>query len=122
MAFLLHGTTRERAERILAFGPDPNFKEPHDDQRAEAFWTCLPSGPFPYGRPDDYARRKSALFPDEGGPVILIVDVPDDLIVLTDQALHPLRWGTVAFEEGHGLEELVAAWPTIPKQIQAVVL
>jgi hypothetical protein len=122
MALLLHGTTRRRAERIWASGPDPNFREPHDDQRADAFWTCLPSGPFLYGRPEEYARRKSALFPDEGGPVILIVDVPDDLIALTDLALYPLRCGTVVFEEGRGVEELVAAWPTISKQIQAVVL
>jgi hypothetical protein len=120
MAILLHGTTRQRGERILANGPDPNFQEPHDDQRAENFWTCLPSGPFPLGRPEQYARCKAALFPDEGGAVILAVDVPDELIALTDQVLYPLRLGVVAFEQGRGLEELLAAWPAISKEIRTV--
>jgi hypothetical protein len=120
MAILLHGTTRWRAERILADGPDPNFQEPGDDQRAEAFWTSLQCGPFPEGTPQEYALGKAALFPDEGGPAILVLDVPDDLIALTDQVFYPLRWGVVAFEEGRGLEELLAAWPTISKQIQEV--
>jgi hypothetical protein len=120
MAILLHGTTRRRAESILAHGPDPNFQEPGDDQRAEAFWTCLPSGPFPEGTPREYALGKAALFPEEGGPAILVLDVPDELIALTDQVFYPLRGGVVAFEEGRGLEELLAAWPTISKEIQEV--
>lgn len=120
MAILLHGTTRRRAESILAHGPDPSFQEPGDDQRAEAFWTCLESGPFPEGTSREYALGKSALFPEEGGPAILVLEVPDDLIALTDQVFYPRRGGVVAFEEGRGLEELVAAWPTISKQIQEV--
>ncbi len=120
MATLLHGTTRQRAERILASGPDVNFKEPHDDQPAGAFWSCLVSGPFPYGTPEQYARHKANLFPDEGGAVIVELGVPDDVISLTDQALHPLSSGAVVFENGHGLDELMAAWPTISKQIRAV--
>lgn len=120
MAILHHGTTRRRAESILAHGPDPNFQEPGDDQRAEAFWTCLPSGPIPEGTPREYALSKAALFPEESGPAILELDVPHDLILLTDQVFYPLPWGVVVFEEGRGLEELRAAWPTISKQIQEV--
>jgi hypothetical protein len=120
MVMLLHGATRRRAERILAHGPDPNFQEPGDDQRAEAFWTSLASGPFPEGTPEEYARGKAALFPEEGGPAILVLDVPDDLVALTDQVYYPFRWGVVAFEEGRGLEELLAAWPTISREIQEV--
>jgi hypothetical protein len=38
------------------------------------------AGPFLFGRPEDYARGKVGRFPDEGGPVILAVDVPDDIV------------------------------------------
>lgn len=85
---------------------------------AEGFSTSLPSGPFPVGDPRDYARGKAAAFPSEGGPVILVVDVPDDIVALaTSDALLPLTQGVVQFDEGAGLEELRAAWPTLPKQI-----
>jgi hypothetical protein len=120
MAILLHGTTRQRAEQILARGPDPDFIEPGGGTRAEGFSTCLQSGPFPLGPPEEYARRKAALFENEGGPVILVLEVPDDLIALTDQILFPLSQGVIQFDVGAGLEELCAAWPMLPKQIQEV--
>ena len=63
MAILLHGTTRRRAEQILANGPDPEFIEPGGGTRAEGFSTCLEAGPFPVGSPEEYARRKAAAFP-----------------------------------------------------------
>jgi hypothetical protein len=121
MAILLHGTTRWRGERILARGPDPDFVEPGGgDQRAEGFSTCLLGGPFPLGTPEEYARRKAALFPNEGGPVIVVVEVPDDLLALTDQVFFPLSQGVAQFDEGAGLKELRAAWPTLTRQIRAV--
>jgi hypothetical protein len=118
MAILLHGTTRHRAGQIEARGPDPDFIEPGGGSRAEGFSTCLQGGPFPLGTPEEYARRKAAGFPDEGGPVILAVDVPDDIIALAvDEVYFPLSQGVVQFDEGAGLEELRAAWPTLPKDI-----
>jgi hypothetical protein len=118
MAFLLHGTTRRRAVQIQARGPDPDFIEPGGGSRAEGFSTCLQGGPFPLGTPEEYARRKAAAFPDEGGPVILAVDVPDEIIALAvDEVYFPLSQGVVQFDEGAGLEELRAAWPTLPKDI-----
>lgn len=105
----------------MAQGPDPDFVEPGGGQRAENFSTCLEAGPFPLGTPEEYARRKAATFPNEGGPVILVVDVPDDIIALAvDPVFFPLSQGVVQFDVGAGLEELRAVWPTLPKQIVAV--
>jgi hypothetical protein len=121
MALLLHGTTRHRAEQIVARGPDPNFIEPGGGPRAEGFSTCLQAGPFPLGTPQEYARRKAAGFPNEGGPVILSVEVPDNIIALAvDEGYFPLSQGVVQFDQGTGLEELRAAWPTLVKQILVV--
>jgi hypothetical protein len=121
MTILLHGTTRHRAEQIMAWGPDPDFVEPGGGTRAEGFSTCLESGPFPLGTPEEYACRKAAGFPNEGGPVILVVDVSDDLIALAvDEVYFPLSQGIVQFDAGAGLEELRAAWSTLAKQIISV--
>src|SRR5262249_36374684 len=120
MSMLLHGTTRHRADKLLVRGPDPNFVEPGGGSRAENFSTCLEGGPFPLGTPEEYARRKAALFPNEGGPAILAADVPDDIIDLAVNEFFPLSQGTVQFDEGAGLDELRAAWPSLPKEIRAV--
>jgi hypothetical protein len=123
MAILLHGTTRRRAERILARGPDPDFVEPKNGSPAkgEGFSTYLESGPFPLGTPEDYARGKAAQFQDEGGPAIVAVDVPDALIALAvDEVYFPLSQGLVQFDQGAGLHELCAAWPTLSKHIRGV--
>jgi hypothetical protein len=120
MAILLHGTTLVRAKRIEAYGPDPNFVEPGDGTTAEGFSTCLDGGPFPLGAPEDYARGKAALFPNEGGPVILVMDVPDGVIELAVDEYFPLSQGVVQFDAGTGLEELRAVWPTLPKEIRQV--
>jgi hypothetical protein len=118
MAIFVHGTTKSRAEQIMANGPDPDFVEPGGGQRAEGFSMCLESGPFPLGRPEDYARKKAVLFPDEGGPVILAVDIPDAVIALAvDETYFPLSSGIVQFHEGAGLEALRVAWPELPKRI-----
>jgi len=125
MAILIHGTTRKRAETIVREGPDPNFREPgrHSNEpaglRVESFSTYLKSGPFIADPPEEYARRKVFLFPDEGGPVILEIDVPDDIVELaTDEGGgRPLSQGIVQFDEGSGIEELRAAWPNLAKRI-----
>jgi hypothetical protein len=121
MAILLHGTTRHRAEQILAQGPDPDFLEPGGGTRAEGFSTCLPFGPFTLGTPQEYACCKAAGFPNEGGAAILVVDVPDDIIALAADAVYfPLSQGIVQFDAGAGLEELRAAWSALPKHILSV--
>lgn len=121
MAILLHGTTRRRAEQIVLHGPDPDFREPGEDARAEGFSTSLASGPFPLGTPREYAQRKAVDFPEEGGPVILTIDVPDDIVALAvDEIFFPLHQSVVQFDERAGLEELRAAWSTMTKQIVSV--
>ena len=70
------------------------------------------------GTPEEYARGKAALFPSEGGPAILAVDVPDAIIALAVNVFFPLGQGVVQFDEGAGLEELRAAWPTLTKEIR----
>jgi hypothetical protein len=52
------------------------------------------------------------LFPDEGGPAILEIEVPEEIIALGGDLLEEVR-----FEPGSGLEELLAAWPTLAKRI-----
>jgi hypothetical protein len=112
---LWHGTTRKRAESILRHGPNPNFQEPGEIlTRAEGFSTAAPEGPFLYGSPALYAARKAALFPDEGGPAILEMEVPWEI---ADLAITEAGPGDVRFVPGYGLEELLAAWPSLPKRI-----
>jgi hypothetical protein len=109
---LRHGTTRRRGEAILRDGPDVNFREPGDFIRAEGF-SAVPVGvKCPLGMPEDYAVRKASLFPDEGGPVIVEFEVPEELIDLAYR-----EGGDVCFLPGWGLEELLQAWPTLPKRI-----
>lgn len=81
---------------------------------------CVEGGPFLFGTPEEYARSKAAQFPDEGGPVILAVDVPDDIIQRAVNEWFPLSQGLVQFDLGAGLEELVTAWPNLPKEIRSV--
>jgi hypothetical protein len=78
------------------------------------------AGPFHFGRPEEYPRGKAREFPDEGGPVILVVDVPDDIVQQAVNDWLPLSQGLVQFDPGAGLEELAAAWPTLTKQIRSV--
>jgi hypothetical protein len=78
---------------------------------------CLEAGPFLFGTPEDYARGKAAEFPDEGGPAILVVDVPDDIVARALNEWFPLSQGLVQFDLGAGLEELVAVWSTLEKHI-----
>jgi len=105
----------------MARGPDPDFVEPGGGPRAEGFSTCLEFGPFPLGTPEEYANRKAAGFPNEGGPAIIALDIPDAIVALAvDEVYFPLSQGVVQFDEGAGLEALRAAWSTLSKQIVTV--
>ncbi len=106
----------------MAEGPDPNFIEPlpysggSGSSRAESFSTYLESGPFVLAPPEKYACEKAALFPDEGGPVLRKVDVPDEVVALAvDEVYFPLSQGLVQFDAGAGLEELRAVWSRLIK-------
>jgi hypothetical protein len=109
---LRHGTTRQRAEAILIGGPDPNFREPGELTRAEAFSTAPLGSRGQLGDPETVARRKARLFEDEGGPVIVEIHVPVDVVACADDYGDEVRFGP-----GFGLEELLAAWPTIHKRL-----
>jgi hypothetical protein len=117
---LLHGTTRLRAERILRHGPDPKFQGPGGRVSDDGFSMNLEAGPFLFGTAEDYARGKAREFPEEGGPVILALDVPDDIIRKAASDWFPLSQGLVQFDTGAGLEELLLAWTTLAKEIRSV--
>jgi hypothetical protein len=119
---LLHGTTRQRAEQIFQNGPDPDFIEPKSGGlgRAQSFSTFLEQGPFLFGSPEEYARSKASAFPDEGGPAIIAVDVPKHIVDLAIGPYFPLEQGLVQFDAGEGLQQLLAAWPRLVKQIRLV--
>jgi hypothetical protein len=109
---LRHGTTRRRAEAILRDGPNPNFLEPGSQEKAGRFSAAPLEGPFPVGTPEFYAERKAALFPDEGGPAVLEIEVPEVIAQRTDDT-----GGEYRFLPGYGLTELLQAWPSLPKRI-----
>jgi hypothetical protein len=117
MPILLHGTTRVRAERIVRDGPDPRFLEPNGLQGEDGFSCFFESGPFLFGSPTDYACGKAKAFPNEGGPAILAVDVPDVVIAAANNGWFPASQGLVQFDVGAGIEELLSAWPDLPKQL-----
>jgi hypothetical protein len=95
---------------ILQNGPDPTLVVGGDT--ANGLSTAPAQGPFTLGAPEDYARGKARLFPQEGGPAILEIDVPTSIVAL---AVRP--GGEVWFGPGFGLEELLAAWPHISKRV-----
>ena len=110
---LLHGTTLHRAEQIIACGPDPCFCEPGGRATQDGFSSYLVEGPFLFGAPDRYAHAKATQFPDEGGPVILLLDVPIQIVLKSVSDWFPLDQSLVQFDLGSGLEELLEAWPEI---------
>jgi hypothetical protein len=117
---LWHGTIRVRAERMLQYGPDPRIEDPGGQAWEDGFSMNLASGPFHFGRPEDYARGKAREFPDEGGPVILAVDVPDDIVERAVNEWLPLSQGLVQFNTGAGWEELLAGWASLTKEIRSI--
>ena len=107
---LRHGTTRLRAEHLSRVGPDPTRVVGGDT--ANGLSMAPEHGPYPLGSPEDYARGKAHLFPQEGGPAILEIEVPESIVAL---AVHP--GGEIWFGIGFGLEELLTAWPQISKRV-----
>ena len=117
---LLHGTTRLRADRILRLGPDLHFLEPGGQVWVDGFCMHLETGPFLLGAPADYARGKARAFADEGGPAIIAVDIPEDIVQRAVSDWFPLSQGVVQFDLGAGLEELIEAWSMLVKEIRNV--
>lgn len=120
---LHHGTTLNRARAIVADGPDPAFREPGSLglPPAEGFSTVIGDGrPCGTGTPEMAARHKAALFPDEGGPAILELVVPEWImaILYADPLSAGLaRSGEIRFEPESGLNELRTEWPNLSKRI-----
>lgn len=118
-----HGTTLRRAREIEANGPDPNYREPGTGNLppAEGFSTVIGDGrPCGTGTPEVAARNKHALFPGEGGPAILEVVVPAEImaILYADPLAAGLaRGGEIRFEPESGLDELRAEWPNLTKRV-----
>jgi hypothetical protein len=120
---LQHGTTLKRAWEIEAHGPNPNYAEPNSGGRRydpPGFSTARLDRPFGVGTPEQYARSKSANFPDEGGPVILEIEVPLEIIEILES--HPdardaMESGDTLFDPAFGIKELRAEWPKLIKRV-----
>ena len=80
----------------------------------------LEEGPFLFGAVEDYARGKAREFPDERGPAILKVEIPDEIVRRAESVWLPLTQGLVQFDIGAGLEELILVWPTLAKEIRSI--
>jgi hypothetical protein len=119
---LCHGTTLKRALAIDANGPDAYFREPGTGQGppAKGFSTVIKGRPCQFGEPETAARNKDGLFPREGGPAILEVDVPAEImaILYADSIAAGLaKASEIKFEAESGLNELRAAWPNLAKRV-----
>lgn len=72
------------------------------------------------GTPEIAAREKDRLFPDEGGPAILEVSVPEWImqILYADPIAAGLaRSNEIRFDSESGLHELRAAWHSLEKRV-----
>jgi hypothetical protein len=125
---LWHGTTRRRAESIVANGPDASFLEPGEKRRGDVkdFWAVdAASTPSTWsmGSPFDQARDKHELFDNEGGPAIVEFEVP--IIVMREleadaEFAAVLSSGAVQFREYWGVPQLRRIWQTLPRRILMV--
>jgi hypothetical protein len=106
--WLLHGTTRTRAESIFQRGPDVNFVEPGGLGIAENFSFTAEGMPSAVGDSVAYARGKGTAFPNELGPAVVGVDVPDDVVRMAAVEHLSLYAGVIEYDEGADLVELVA--------------
>lgn len=115
-----------RARAIETNGPDPSFREPGSNSLppAEGFSTVVGDGrPCTTGTPEMAARNKDSLFPNEGGPAILEVVVPDWIMAILHAdpiAAGLARGGEIRFEPGSGLDELRAEWPKLARRVMPV--
>jgi len=114
---LQHGTTLQRANSIMTHGPDIAYHEPGGLGTADGFSCNILGGPQPLDTVVRYAQGKSQTFSNEGGPAILEIDVPAEIVDLADSPWLPVNHGVVQFDEQYGLEELLKVWDTIPKRI-----
>ena len=115
-----HGTTRKRAEAILERGPDSQFQEPGAQPGcvANGFSAAPVLGAFPLGDPSTYASNKAEAFPQEGGPAILEIEVPDEMIGRIgrpEEGKAHNYGGEIRFEPGYGLEALLRDWSRLQK-------
>jgi hypothetical protein len=120
---LHHGTTVKRAKNLLNNPPNPHFVEPggspYEPAGGFSMAPTSASGCM-VGTAEQYARNKAKLFPNEGGAAILEIEVPSQIVerVYSHPDLGPAaESGDIRFEPGVGLEELIAAWPTLTKRI-----
>ena len=122
---LHHGTTRNRAEQLLVSPPELDYREPGSGRRRTDRWggfsTSLAGSPdIGLQTPADYARQKAGVFPTEGGPVILEIEVPAELVdrLLSDRLS---RWmadsSEVRFDADSGLDDLRRVWLSLTKRI-----
>lgn len=137
--WLLHGTTLARAERIVQHGPDVGFVEPGGTGVAENFLFTAEGTPSDLGDSVTYARAKAAAFPNERGPAVVAVDVPDEVVRMAavehlslfeglieyDETaelsdLVALCGGVVQFDPGPALERLLGLWGALAKEIRGV--
>src|SRR5258706_13873880 len=79
----LHGITLKRANSIIAQGPDPQYREPADLLPSGGFCVMEVQSSHPIGSPEEYAQRKAMNFPNEGGPVILEMEIPEVIAELS---------------------------------------
>ena len=123
---LHHGTTLHRAQRIIANGPDAYYAEPGSHWQTKdppGFSAARTDRPRVLGTPEEYARFKAENVPNEGGPVILELDVPLNLLAALEanpDAKNAMDSGDTRFEPSLGLAELLAAWPTITKRVRPI--
>jgi hypothetical protein len=72
------------------------------------------------GTPEQYARLKAASFPNEGGPAVLEVEVPADILAILEadpDARAAMDSGDTLFDPAVGMAELLAAWPGLVKRV-----
>lgn len=142
--WLLHGTTRLRAERIVQSGPDVYFVEPGCDDSQENFSTCIEGHVSAVGDSEEYARGKARQNPSDRGPALLAIDVPEEIVLsaarehlaafddvysgrvrfdwrqATPARLLAACAGAVHFVPGPTLERLLAVWDELTKEIREV--
>jgi hypothetical protein len=105
--WLLHGTTLARAERILQHGPDIHFVEPGGTGIAENFSFTAEGTPSAVGEPLSYARGKAVAFPNERGPAVIAIDVPDEIVRMAAVEHLSLFGDLIEYDEGADVGELV---------------
>ncbi len=137
--WLLHGTTLARAEQIILRGPDVDYIEPGGFGTAENFSFTAEGTQSALGDSVTYAQGKSLAFPNEHGPAIVAVNVPEEIVraaVLEHLSLFAdlieydehdeldelvaLCGGVVQFDSGSALDDLLAQWAALKKEIRGV--